>query len=128
MTDARPLRFPIRFHPVNAVLMRVMGMSRARSYVEIDGDGVRVRAGLAFRADIHRASIRTTQPRPYVWSAYGVHGWAGRWIVNGSGHGVVSLTIDPPARARVLGFPVRLRELWVSLVEPERLRAALARP
>jgi hypothetical protein len=122
------LRFPIRFHPVNAVLMRVVGMSRTRSYVEVDGDVVRVRAGLAFRADIPRASIRAVEPRPYVWSAYGVHGWSGRWIVNGSGHGVVSLTVDPPAPARVLGLPVRLRELWVSLVEPDRLQAALARP
>ena len=126
VTDARQ-RFPIRFSKVNAVLMRVVGMSPARSYVEIDGAVVRARAGLAFSADIPRTSIRALRHEAYVWSAYGVHGWRGRWIVNGSGHGVVSLAIDPPAPARVLGFPVKLRELWVSLVEPERLSAALGR-
>jgi hypothetical protein len=124
VTPARQ-RFPIRFSKVSAVLMRVVGMSPARSYVELDGDVVRVRAGLAFRADIPRASIGAVQPRPYVWTAYGVHGWRGRWIVNGSGHNVVSIAIDPPARARVLGVPVKLRDLWVSLAEPDRLQAAL---
>ncbi len=56
---------------------------------------------------------------------WGVHGWRGRWLVNGSSHGIVVLGIDPPARARTLGLPVRLRELAVSLEDPVGFAAAL---
>ena len=54
-----------------------------------------------------------------------MHGWRQRWLVNGSSHGIVVLAIDPPARARVLGVPIRVRELAVSLDEPVGFAAAL---
>lgn len=57
----------------------------------------------------------------------GVHGWRGRWLVNGSRRGLVTIEIEPPARARVIGFPVRLRRLDVSVDEPEALVASLSR-
>jgi hypothetical protein len=59
-----------------------------------------------------------------VWS-WGVHGWKQRWLVNGSSHGIVVLSIDPPARARVVGVPVRVRELAISLDDPVGFAAAL---
>jgi hypothetical protein len=34
---------------------------------------------------------------------------------------LVTLDIEPEVRGRVCGFPVKLRELTVSLVEPEAL-------
>jgi hypothetical protein len=37
----------------------------------------------------------------------------------------VVLAIDPPARARVLGVPVRVRELAISLEDPVGFAAAL---
>jgi hypothetical protein len=55
----------------------------------------------------------------------GVHGWAGRWLVNGSTKGVVAIDIDPPARGYVMGFPVRLRQLAVGLADPEGFLAAI---
>jgi hypothetical protein len=58
----------------------------------------------------------------------GVHGWAGWWAVNGARAGAVRIDIDPPSRARVCGFPVRLRTLWLSLVDPDGFLAALGRP
>ena len=119
-------RFPIRFGRANAVLMRVLGIGPKRSYVEIDGEAVRARMGWGFQADIPRATIVGVRPVPYVWWAFGVHfASRGRWIVNGSGHGVVALVLDPPARARTLVVPIRLRELWVSLEDPDGFRAAL---
>lgn len=121
-----PRRYPIRFSRVNAVFLRVVGMSPRRSYVAVDGDRLQARAGWAFRAEFPRASVVDTRRTAYVWWAYGVHGWRGRWIVNGSGHGVVALRLDPPARARVLGFPVKLRELWVSLDDPDAFLAGTA--
>ncbi len=118
-------RYPIRFSRVTAVLLRIVGMSRVRSSVELDGDGVRVRAGWAFSADFPRSSVAAVDRQGYVWWAYGVHGWNGRWIVNGSGHGVVCVRLEPPTRARVLGVPVTLRDLKVSLEDPDGFRAAL---
>jgi hypothetical protein len=55
-----------------------------------------------------------------------VHGWAGRYLVNGSGRNLVSIGLDPPQRARVIGFPVRVRELTVSVDDPAGLVEALA--
>jgi hypothetical protein len=49
-------------------------------------------------------------------------------LVNGSGQGVVRMTIDPPSHARCLGIKVTLRELMLSLDEPDRfIEALLAR-
>jgi hypothetical protein len=126
VVNDRGRRFPIRFGRVNAVLMRALGMGRARSYVEVDGDVVRVRMGWGFRADIRRSSVVEARRERYVWWAYGVHGWRKRWIVNGSGHDVVALALDPLGRGRVLGAPVRVRELWVSVDDPDGLRAAVS--
>lgn len=62
---------------------------------------------------------------------WGVHGWAGRWLVNGSRSGIVRIDIDPACRAWVLGLPVRLTTVKVSLAEPDAfcatVGAALAR-
>ena len=125
MTEAR--RFPVSFGKFNAAFMGALGMSPHRSYVEIDGDTIRARMGWAFQADIHRRAIVSAERRKgYVWWAYGVHGGRGRWIVNGSGHNIAKLRLDPPARARVLGVPIKLRELWVSLEDPDGFLAAIA--
>ena len=59
----------------------------------------------------------------YSW---GAHGWRGRWLVNGSSKGIVELTIDPRVRAYVMGVPVKLRTLWVSVTDPDALIAAAA--
>jgi len=54
-----------------------------------------------------------------------VHGFAGRWLVNGSGRGILTLDLKPAQRGYVMGFPVRLRELQVSLERPEDVSAML---
>jgi hypothetical protein len=124
---AESRRFPIAFGGLNGPFMAALGMSTRRSCVEIDGDTVRVRMGWAFQADIHRRSIVGAERRDgYVWWAYGVHGGGGRWIVNGTGHNIVKVRIDPPARARVIGVRVKLRELWVSLEDPDGFLATIA--
>lgn len=55
----------------------------------------------------------------------GVHEWRGRWLVNGSGEGVLRIDLSPGQRARVVGVPVGLRELLVSVDDPPRLASAL---
>jgi hypothetical protein len=118
-------RFPIRFGRFNAVLLRLTGMGPNRSYVEVTDEELRVKMGWAFRATIPRSSIVEVGRRGYVWS-WGVHGWRGRLIVNGSGHNMVRLRIDPPAQAKVPGR-VKVRELSISLQDPEGFRAAIGR-
>ena len=46
--------------------------------------------------------------------------------MNGSSKGVVAIDIDPSARARTMGVPVKLRVLQVSVESPGELIAALA--
>lgn len=105
----------------------MMGMGGRHSHITLDGEQVHVVMGWAFRSTIPRASIAAvTATDAQVWG-WGVHGWRGRWLVNGSSKGLVDLSIDPPAPSRAIGVPVRLQRLRVSVTEPEQLIAALAR-
>lgn len=100
-------------------------LGAAHGVVEVDDTEVRVRHGVMFRTAIPRSSLGA--PKRYEGKVYswGVHGWRGRWLVNGSSHGIVVLTIDPRHRAHVLGWPIRLRELAISLDDPDGFVAAL---
>jgi hypothetical protein len=84
--------------------------------------------GWAFCASFERSAVARTELLARHPSSRGVHGFAGRWLVNGSGAGIVTLHLHPTQRARVLGFPVRLREVMVSVDEPEALAARLREP
>jgi hypothetical protein len=123
-------RFPIRFGRFNAALMTLFGMAPNRSFIEVTDDEVLVRMGWAFSATLPRSSIADIRRRGYVWWAFGVHslGWTtSRWVVNGSGHGMVEVVLDPPARGRTLGKSIQLREIWLSLDDPDEFVAAVRR-
>jgi len=122
-------RYEFRYDRWCGWLLGLMGHGRRLSRIEVDDrqDGeIRVRMGLGFWTTIPRTSVRSVADvghrRVLGW---GVHGWRGRWLVNGSSSGLVTIELDPAARARVLGIPVRLRELTVSVVEPAALVADL---
>ena len=117
--------FPIRYG-VFRPLLSLVGAGPRVSGVTVDGDRLRVRMGWSFRADIPLASITGAEPLKGLVGGIGVHGWRGTWLVNGSAKGVVSVHIDPPAPARVLGVPVKLKTLQVSVEEPEEFLAALS--
>jgi hypothetical protein len=113
------------------ILMTVLLAGPRHSTIRVDDDHVKVKMGVggwAFTADVPRASIVEVQPTSGgVW-AWGAHGWKNRWLVNGSSEGLVRLTLQPPARARTLGFPLRVRELTLSLADPEGLVRTLKSP
>jgi hypothetical protein len=120
-----PRRFPILFDEWYGILSRVLFLPPANSYVEVDSRQVRVRMSWAFRACFPRGAVVSVvelQERPL---SRGVHGFAGRWLVNGSGEGILTIELMPGQRGYVMGVPVRLRELMVSVAEPEALAAAL---
>ena len=56
----------------------------------------------------------------------GVHYGFGRWLVNGSVKGLVKLTIEPAAQAKVWKRLVAVSELWMSVTDPDALVAACA--
>jgi hypothetical protein len=106
--------------------MYLLGLSPSRSWVAVDDDRMRARMGWAFSLDAPRSSVRGASPDSgRVWGS-GVHGWRGRWLVNGSSSGLVRIELDPPARARTGPVPLKVRELRVSVEDPEALVAALA--
>ncbi len=122
---ASPQQFAIRYG-VFRPLLSVLGGGPGFSGVSLEGDRLRARMGWMFRAEVPRTSITGAERHRGLVGGIGVHGWRGTWLVNGSARGVVSIHIAPPARARVLGVPVKLRTLQVSVEEPEELLAALS--
>ncbi|KAK9909754.1 hypothetical protein WJX75_006981 [Coccomyxa subellipsoidea] len=57
----------------------------------------------------------------------GVHGLAGSWLVNGAGDRVLQVDLRAAGEARVLGLPVSLQTLLVSVDDPEALASSLIR-
>jgi hypothetical protein len=120
-----PQRFPIRFDQWFSALSSALGLPRSSSYVEVDGDQVTVRMGWAFRSRFPRAAVDSTAESDLNPISRGVHGFFGRWLVNGSGQGILTINLTPHQRGYVAGFPVRLRQLLVSMEEPQKLAATL---
>ncbi len=122
---AHTQRFSIRFDPWYRALSWATAVPPTSAYVEVDEETVLVRMGWAFHAQFPRAAIASTgrlESSPMGW---GVHGFAGRWLVNGSRRGIVLFELAPRQRARVLGLPVALQQLMISLDDPDGLGAAL---
>jgi hypothetical protein len=121
----RKARFAFGYAKVLLPLFVALGMGPRVSGVEVGTDTVRVRMGWMFAADVSRSAIRSAEPDSAPVFGWGVHGFGGRWLVNGSSRGLVRLGIDPACRARVIGVPVRLHTLRLSLAEPDAFLAAL---
>jgi hypothetical protein len=127
---ADPRRFPIRFSSVNGVLFRGLLIPPSSADVDLDDQTIHVRMGWAFSARIPRRLVAKAglgQP-PTIRLTAGAHGWGGRWLVNGAPDGIVTTELSKPVRAFVSGFPIRLKELSVSLENPEGFLAALGAP
>jgi hypothetical protein len=117
-------RIPIRYSKIWSWLLTILLMPRRFSYIEIDGGTIRVRMSWAFRSRFTRGDISDVSThRPVV--SIGVHGWRGRWLVNGANRPIARITFALPVRARVLGIGVGLRELLVSVDDVAELQRAL---
>jgi hypothetical protein len=115
----------IRYAPSLVAFFRLLGLGPATSGVWVGRDLIRVQMGWGFRAEIPCRAVREIGPDDGAVGGWGVHGWRGRWLVNGSSAGLVRLQIEPEVRAWVLGIPVRLRTLRLSLVAPQELTRML---
>jgi hypothetical protein len=121
-------RFAVRFTPWLLPLFWISGLGRRSARVELGGDDLIVRMGWAFRARIPRSAIERPRRGRALWFSVGVHGIFGVWAVNGSPKGTVWIDVDPPVRARVIGFPIRLRRLALGLEDPDGFIDALGAP
>jgi hypothetical protein len=118
-------RFRIRYSPFKGTLLRLFLLPQRMSYVDVRGDEVRVRMGWGFSARLPRAAITDVSREKRIWVTAGAHGWRGRWLVNGASGPIVGIRVDPPARGRVIGVPIEVREVQVSVEDPDALIAAL---
>lgn len=115
------MRFPIRFDGWFRRLTSALLIRPADCFLELAGDAVDVRMGWAFRARFTRVCVSDACVLEGTVTSRGVHGWNGRWLVNGSGDRIVSIDLQPVQRARVLGVPVRLRQLAISVENADAL-------
>ena len=122
----RLARFPINFDRWYGGFSRMLGLPPATAYVEVGEQEVEVRMGWAFRSRFPRSAVRSISPSAQAPLSRGVHGFGGRWLVNGSSQQVMTLVLNPAQRAYVLGLPVSLSELSVSVADAAAVGAALA--
>jgi hypothetical protein len=119
------MRYPITFEPWYRWLSTVLGLPPSSAYVEVEGEDVEVRMGIAFHVRFRRSDVASAAPADMRPISRGVHGFAGRWLVNGAGRSILRIELRPAQRAHVMRFPIRLRELFVSVNDPAELANAL---
>jgi len=118
-------RFPIRFERWYGVLSSALFLRPSESYVEVSDEDVECRMGWAFGARFPRSAVANTTRLDKKPLSRGVHGFGGQWLVNGSGDRILAVDLEPAQRARVLGVPVALRQLLVSVDDPDALAECL---
>ena len=119
------MRIPIRYGNPWKWILPLFLLPARLAYIRIDGDSVRVRMAWGFRIKFPKASVQSVSDhRPVV--SIGAHGWKGRWLVNGAHRPIATIALSPPARGRLLGMPITVRELLVSVDDRDVLRLALA--
>jgi hypothetical protein len=120
-------RFPITFNSWYRVFSSVLGLPPSSAYVQVTGEQVEARMGWAFRSRFRRSVVSSASALDIRPLSRGVHGFGGRWLVNGAGREILRVELSPAQRAYVMGVPVRLRELLVSVSEVSVVAAALTR-
>jgi hypothetical protein len=118
--------FAMSYSPGLLLLFRPVDIGPRHTRITADEAELRIQMGWAFRAAVPRAHIRAVARDTAPVTGWGVHGRRGTWLVNGSSQGMVRVDIEPPTTARMLGIPVQLRTLRLSLTDPDAFLAALA--
>jgi hypothetical protein len=123
------VRFAISYTRLYRRTFALLGMGPRHSWIEVTDTVVTAQMGIWFRTRFPRTGVTGAEAFGRRTISAGVHGWGGRWLVNGSSSGITTIGIEPPVRAWVCGVPVRLRLLLISVEDPGGLRQALlARP
>jgi len=118
-----------RPNPAMKALLVALGVRDSATRVDLDDADLEVRLGWQFSLRVPRTSVVSAardDGRVYGWGAH--TSFRGRWLVNTSSHGLVRLTIDPPARGHCTRVPVTVRELRISLADPDAFLTELGAP
>ena len=87
--------------PLQPLLVDALDAEGRTPLERAESAGMREAADVLRRhAEIPRDHIASFSPGRGMVLGWGVHGWRGRWLVNGSSKGLVRLEIDPAVRAR----------------------------
>jgi hypothetical protein len=118
--------FSLRYGVHSRWLLTALAMGPGRSGVALGDRDVSVAMGwgITGRAPLNSITSAAAVDQTVSFTR-GVHGWRGKWLVNGAGDGIVEVGFEPPMKAHVIGFPVRIRRLLVSVDDPEGLALAL---
>jgi len=81
------------------LLLSVLGLGPRFSRVVVDADRLTVKMGWGFSADVPRSVIASAQRSRGPVGGIGVHGWRGRWLVNGAASGLVIIRLGMPRLA-----------------------------
>jgi hypothetical protein len=120
----RPVQTQLRFDRWYLPLAVPAGLGPKHSELRVEAGDLHVKMGWAFSAVIPLTSITSAEPvETRVYSA-GVHYGFGRWLVNGSYKGLVKLTIEPAVQAKMWRRSSTVKELWISVTDPDELIAA----
>lgn len=121
---AAPAAFHFDYLPVLSPLFFLLRLNAFCSRILLHAGELEVCMGWAFSARIPLSRVRAVA-RDAAWvGGIGVHGFGGRWLVNGSHRNIVRLDIEG-APARVMGVPLTLTSLRLSVAEVEAFVAAL---
>jgi hypothetical protein len=129
-----PERFAISYDgmdPISRWGDTLLGGGPEGGRVEVDADEIRLPMA-DFKVDVPRASVRGVAGSSFqAKGTIGVHSKGATWLANGSAHGLVEITVDPPVytpRALSSLFLRRkVNALIVSLVDPDGFIAAARR-
>jgi len=91
--------FAIRYSPALLPVFLLVGLGPKQSCVRVGQHSISVTMGWGFRATIPRQNVRAIMPDGARVGGWGVHGWRGTWLVNGSSAGLVQLALEPGVRA-----------------------------
>lgn len=118
-SNARRRQFHFSYTPLNRRFFTLLGIGPRRTSIEVDDEQVQVNMGWSASVTIPRSAITSAEhsKKPFGFG-FGVHGLPGRWVFNASNDGIVKLALDPPQRGRTLFFPIKPRELYLSLEDP----------
>jgi hypothetical protein len=117
-------RIPIKYGSPWKWILPILLLPDRYAYIQIDGGLVQIRLGWGFRLTFSRSDImEIVDHRPVV--SIGAHGWKGRWLVNGAHSPIAVIRLTHPSPGHVAGFPVRVREILVSVDDREALHRAL---
>jgi hypothetical protein len=117
--------FSLRYGAASRWMLTLLASGPGRSGIAVTDRDVAVEMGWSFDGRAPLQSVTSARPLEDTVISRGVHGWRGDWLVNGAGDRLVEVRFEPAMKGHVIGFPVRVRRLRVSVDDPAGLALAL---